>query len=190
MKKYAAKLLEIGKEKSPIPTDYYSRTNQRVFDFLPAESTDLYRPSFRVLSINLGNGKAEILLTNLSKNEFPSETLKHLYSKRWGIETSFRSLKYSVGLLHLHSKIPDLILQEVFSAFLIFNFAQAVTWNVKVSRPRAKQKQRLNFFNAVFACCAFLRCLFRQLEGLLSRKRFPLETGSLGFIFPRGSRHL
>ena len=168
---------KLERKNTTIPTDYYPLTNQRVFDFLPTESTDFYRLSFRVLSIDLGNGKTEILLTNLSKNEFPSETLKHLYSKRWGIETSFRSLKYSVGLIHLHSKIPDLILQEVFSAFLIFDFAQAVTWNVKVSRPRAKQKQRLNFSDAVFACCAFLRKPFRELEGLLYRKRFPVRRG-------------
>ncbi|NBK77444.1 hypothetical protein D5272_02295 [bacterium D16-76] len=116
-------------------------------------------------------------LTNLSKNEFPPRDLKVLYARQWGIETSFCSLKYSVGLIHLHSKIPDLILQEIFSAFLIFNFAQATAWNVKVSRPRAKQKQRLNFSDAAFACWAFLRCPFRQLEGLFSRKRFPVKRG-------------
>ena len=164
-------------QKSSIPTDYYPLTNQRVFDFLPTESTDFYRLSFRIVRINFGNGKSETLLTNLSKNEFPPETLKHLYAKRWGIETSFRSLKYSVGLIHLHSKIPDLILQEIFAAFLIFNFAQAAAWNVKLSRHKAKQKHRLNFSDAVFACCAFLRKPFREMEMLLSRKYFPIKRG-------------
>lgn len=161
----------------PVPADYYPLTNQRVFDFLPVESAGFYRLSFRIVRVNFGNGKTETLLTNLDKNEFPSETLKVLYAKRWGIETSFRSLKYSVGLIHLHSKIPELILQEIFSAFLIFNFAQAAAWNVKLSYQRAKQKQRLNFSDAVFACCAFLQKPFQELEGLLYRKRFPVRRG-------------
>ena len=161
----------------PVPADFYKLTSQRVFDFLPAESVGFYRLSFRIVRVNFCNGKTETFLTNLNKNQFPPETLKALYAKRWGIETSFRSLKYSVALIHLHSKIPELILQEVFAAFLIFNFAQAAAWNVKLSCHKTKQKQRLNFSDAVFACCAFLRKPFRELEGLLYRKRFPVRRG-------------
>lgn len=51
----------------------------------------------------------------------PLAVLKALYARRWGIETSFRSLKYAVGLIHLHAKKPDLVLQEIFASFLIFN---------------------------------------------------------------------
>ncbi len=58
-------------------------------------------------------------------------TLKALYARRWGIETSFRSLKYAVGLIHLHAKKPDLVLQEIFASFLIFNFTQAAAWAVE-----------------------------------------------------------
>ena len=161
----------------PVPADYYKLTSQRVFDFLPVESVGFYRLSFRIVRVNFCNGKTETFLTNLNKNQFPPETLKALYAKRWGIETSFRSLKYSVALIHLHSKIPELILQEVFAAFLIFNFAQAAAWNVKLSCHNTKQKQRLNFSDAVFACCAFLRKPFRELEGLLYRKRFLVRRG-------------
>ena len=73
-------------------------------------------------------------------DRFPLAALKVLYARRWGIETSFRSLKYAVGLIHLHAKKPDLVLQEVFASFLIFNFTQAAAWAVDASQGTAKYK--------------------------------------------------
>ena len=46
----------------------------------------------------------ETLVTNLPADQYPPNKLKELYALRWGIETSFRSLKYTVGLLSFHSK--------------------------------------------------------------------------------------
>lgn len=37
-------------------------------------------------------------------NEFPADVLRQLYGIRWEIETSFRDLKYTVGILHFHLK--------------------------------------------------------------------------------------
>lgn len=45
-----------------------------------------------------------MLLTNLSKDEFTPEKLKEIYVMRWGVETSFRNLKYIIGMLKFHSK--------------------------------------------------------------------------------------
>ncbi|WP_282432990.1 transposase [Desulfosporosinus meridiei] len=42
--------------------------------------------------------------TNLNAEDFPPEKIKQLYNLRWGIETSFKELKYAVGLASLHSK--------------------------------------------------------------------------------------
>lgn len=50
-----------------------------------------------------------------------------MYAMRWGIETSFRELKYSVTLLHLHSKKVDFIYQEVFAKLIMYNFYQMIT---------------------------------------------------------------
>ena len=49
---------------------------------------------------------------------------------RWGIETSFRSLKYSVGLIHLHAKKPDLVLQEISPVF-----SSSTSENYSLSAP-------------------------------------------------------
>ena len=84
---------------------------------------------------HLAQGSALVLfvITNLDPDRFPLAALKALYARRWGIETSFRSLKYAVGLIHLHAKKPDLVLQEVFASFLIFNFT--------LIRKKRQQKQ-------------------------------------------------
>lgn len=46
----------------------------------------------------------ETVLTNLDGQIYPPQKLKELYAGRWGIETSFRDLKYTLGMLHFHSK--------------------------------------------------------------------------------------
>ena len=52
----------------------------------------------------LSDSSYETVITNLDAEEYSPEELKQLYGMRWGIETSFRELKYTVGLLHFHAK--------------------------------------------------------------------------------------
>ena len=44
----------------------------------------------------------ETVITNLSRNEFSMEDICEIYNMRWGEETSFRELKYAIGLNALH----------------------------------------------------------------------------------------
>ena len=74
------------------------------FDYLPHGEKGTYPMNFRIVRFPIAEGKYEVLITNLPKNEFSIEELKELYHMRWGIETSFRELKYSIGLIHFHSK--------------------------------------------------------------------------------------
>ena len=54
-------------------------------------------------------------------NEFSTEEIKELYALRWGIETSFRELKYAVGLTSFHSKKHEYIIQEIWARLLLYN---------------------------------------------------------------------
>jgi hypothetical protein len=147
------------------------------FDFLESNSPDFYEISFRIVRLQTDSGNTETLITNLDPDRFPLAALKALYARRWGIETSFRSLKYAVGLIHLHAKKPDLVLQEVFASFLIFNFTQAAAWVVDAPQGTAKYKPHVNFSDAVFACCAFLRRSAADPLPLLQRRLLPLRPG-------------
>ena len=69
---------------------------------------------------------------------------------RWGIETSFRDLKYSVGLVHLHGKSDQFVEQEVYAALTAFNYASRISREVVIRQPKdGIYAYRVNFRNAV-----------------------------------------
>ncbi len=153
----------------PVPERYYQIQNGVTFDFLDAESEAFYTFTARIVRLELEDGSTQMLITNLNPTQFPLSVLQTLYAKRWGIETSFRKLKYTVGLIHLHSRKSDLVLQEIFAAFTIFNFTQAAAWNADEGWGRSKYKRRVNFSHAVYLCCETLRCKAGEIVGLLER---------------------
>jgi len=152
----------------PVPERYYQVLNSVTFDYLDSES-DFYTFSARIVRLKLEDGSTQMLITNLDQTEFPLPVLQALYAKCWGIETSFRALKYKVGLIHLHSRKPDLVLQEIFAAFTIFNFTQAAAWNVDEGWGRSRYERRVNFSHAIYLCCEALRGKLGDIKGLLER---------------------
>ena len=84
------------------------------------ESPFLFR--YRCVRFEITTGVYETLVTNLSRDEFPLEEMKDLYHMRWGIETSFRELKYAIGLVNFHARKEEYILQEIYARLTIYNF--------------------------------------------------------------------
>lgn len=166
----------------PIPEQYYRLPGSIQFDFLDAESEDFYQFSARIVCLKRKDGKTQLLLTNLDAGQFPLSAIQTLYARRWGIETSFRQLKYTVGLIHLHSRKSDLVLQEIFSAFTVFNFSQAAAWNANENCGCSKYKRRVNFAHAVYLCCEVLRGRVGEVAGLLERTLEPCRPGR---FYPR-----
>jgi len=115
-----------------------------------------YPMHLRVVRFMLPSGEYETLVTSLPRKAFPSRVIAELYHRRWGIETSFRSLKYTVGLVNLHGKSDDFVVQELYAALTIFNFASRVTSATVIQKPPGKL-YRANFKMAVFLCREFLR---------------------------------
>ncbi len=89
-------------------------TNQ-IFDYLPVGSMEEYTLKFRVVRFPISENRYESIITNLGEDEFSPKDIKEMYNLRWGIETSFRELKYAIGLANLHSKKVDYIKQEIFA---------------------------------------------------------------------------
>ena len=130
------------------------------FDYLPqttkkAVPMQPYYLSFRVVRFKLTQDSYEVLLTNLSEDEFSVVDLKELYAMRWGIETSFRDLKYSLALSYFHSKKTENILQEVFARLTMHNFAELITSHVVVKQKSRKHLYKINFAAAVHICRNF-----------------------------------
>lgn len=156
---------QLRQQGIPVPEHYYRLPNSIPFDFLGTESTAFYEFSARIVRLTLKDGRTQLLITNLDAEQFPLSALRELYARRWGIETSFRELKYTVGLIHLHSRKSDLVLQEIFAAFTVFNFTQAVAWSADEGCGHSKYKRRVNFAHAVYLCCEALRGKVLKLLG-------------------------
>ena len=68
---------------------------------------------------------------------------------RWGIETSFRSLKYTIGLLYFHTKKAEYISQEVFARLIMYNFSELITSNLIIQKDKRKFVYKANFSRVV-----------------------------------------
>ena len=165
-----------------VPEHYYRLPNSIPFDFLDVESTDFYEFSARIVRLQLKDGRTQLLLTNLDAAQFPLSEIRALYARRWGIETSFRELKYTVGLMHLHSRKSALVLQEIFAAFTVFNFMQAAAWSANEDCGSSKYKRRVNFAHAVYLCCEALRGKSAEITELLERTLTPRRPDR---VYPR-----
>ena len=153
-------------------------------DYLPTGSHKhdpivFYSLPFRVVRFRLSDSSYETVITNLDSEEFPPDELKRLYSMRWGIETSFRELKYTVGLLHFHAKKVENITQEIFARLIMYNFAELITSHVVIQKPNRKHPCKANFSIAVQACRQFLLGNISppDVEATISRNVSVIRTG-------------
>ena len=93
------------------PQRYRILSKDSSFDLCDLHDRLFYDLTFRVVCVRLSDNSFEYLVTNLPEGEFPAAALKELYHLRWGIETSFRQLKYTVGMNAFHTKKAEFIRQ-------------------------------------------------------------------------------
>ena len=130
------------------------------FDYLPKTNRKhdpavFFKLPFRIVRFNISEYTYETVVTNLDTVAFPPSELKKLYAMRWGIETSFRELKYTVGLLHFHAKKVEHIYQEVFARLIMYNFTELITSPVISHKADCKYAYKANFTVAVHVCRQF-----------------------------------
>lgn len=139
------------------PNDYHFLAHTHTFDFLETslrkhQPIQWYELKFRMVRLEISPGQYETLLTN---TDYSIEELKNLYASRWGIETSFRDLKYSVGLVNFHAKKKEGLLQEIYARFINFNFTKWVTSQIVIQKARKKGAYKICFSDAAYACRLF-----------------------------------
>ena len=150
------------------------------FDYLEYGSKDTYPLSFRIVRIKLSDDSFECLVTNLPADEFPQKRLKELYCARWGIESSFRKLKYTIGLSSFHSYKPELIRQEIWARLIAYNLTETMINCTVVKRAKRKHSYKVNFSVAAHICRVFLRPSTEEnpidVIALLSRELIPIRN--------------
>lgn len=148
------------------------------------KTSGAYPLSFRLIKLRVTDDSYELLLTNLPENAFSLHEIRTLYNLRWGIETSFRALKYTVGLLHFHTKKTENILKEIFARISLYNFSSLVALFSAIPASDRKYPCKVKFSVAVHLCRQFILGSVSPpvLEALLLRHTFPIRTGR---SFPR-----
>jgi hypothetical protein len=125
-----------------------------------------------------------LLITNLNRKEFSSKDLKEIYHLRWGIETSFRELKYAIGLTNFHAKKVEYIKQEIFARLTLYNYCELITGYVVVQRKEKNKKYQVNFTLAIYICREYLRDTRNisppDIELLINRNTLPVRLGRKG----------
>ncbi|MBQ7469861.1 MAG: IS4 family transposase [Pseudobutyrivibrio sp.] len=154
------------------------------FDYLPLklkkhEDAQFFELYFRIVRFKVNENLYETVLTNLNKNDYTPEKLKELYNSRWGIETSFRDLKYTIGMLAFHSKKVMCIHQEIYAHLIMYNFAEMITSHVIIEKKQRKYTYKANFSVALHVCRQFFRgkTTSPNLETIIERNTIPIRTG-------------
>lgn len=161
------------------PKLYRYLSASSTFDFLPKESKDTYPLKFRIIRLKISENNYETIVTNLYDDEFSAEDIKMIYKMRWGIETSFRELKYHVGLIAFHSKKKDCVIQEIFASLIMYNFSMLITENILIDDDKHnKYRSKVNYAVAIHICITFYRCNNvspSHLRKLIARNKCPVR---------------
>jgi hypothetical protein len=179
-RKQTNEVKELLKDKN----HYHYMPHNSTFDYLPENSrksdpTVMYRLQFRIVRFKITKDTYEVVVTNLDRMDFPPRILKELYSMRWGIETSFRDLKYTIGLLHFHSKKAEFILQEIYARLIMYNFSEIITSHVIIEKRNRKYDYKVNFSVAAHICREFFldKVTPLNVEALIARYITPIRPG-------------
>lgn len=149
------------------------------FDYLDSDSRKEYSLSLRVLRFKISDDGYENIITNLPIEDFSVEEIKWLYGLRWGIETSFRELKYTLGSKNFHSKKREYIELEIWARLILYNFCSVITKHVVLQQKSGKHTYQVNYTIAYQACHYFLRLhngeVPPDIESLIRQNTLPVR---------------
>ncbi len=150
------------------------------FDYISYGSYDTYELAFRVVRFPLNGASYECIVTNLPRDDFQPEQIKALYYSRWGIESSFRKLKYTIGLSNFHSYKPQYIEQEIWAKLIAYNITETLVNCTVLETHDTKHEYKVNFTMAAHICRVFLRLATEKdqydVMSLLQRELIPIRS--------------
>lgn len=100
---------------------------------------------------------------------------------RWGIETSFRELKYAVGLTGFHAKKREYIIQEIWAHLILYNFCEIIPAHISIRECTTKHTYQINYTFAIHICRYFISKMAEKsppdVEALISKEILPVRPG-------------
>lgn len=148
------------------------------FDYLEYEQ-DYYDMKFRVVRFKITADTYECLITNLNQDEFTPKDLKEIYHMRWNEETSFRELKYKVGLINFHSKKRNFLKQEIYARFILFNVSNMIIETISLQKECVKYVWKVNYATALTNIRRYLKKEIDENNLITRIKKFliPIRPG-------------
>jgi len=170
------------KRRHPECADRYRYVGpEATFDYIGPGEDGEYPLSLRVIRLEVAPGVFENIATDLPVEGFGADEIGDLYHLRWGIETSFRDLKHTIGATNFHSKKPEYITQEIWARLILFNFCAIITAHVVVVQEDTVYAYQVNFSLAMKICHDFLRLREDKpppdVEGLIGSYTLPIRPG-------------
>ena len=187
---------EVTRKQSNIyknhPERFIVLRKDRPFDLIPVDDKNASFPmSVRIIKIELDTGITEYLLTNLPESQFDITLIRDIYHMRWGIETSFRYLKYNIALNYFHSCLRELIIQEFYARLILYNMTMLLISCVKVVQSGQNHRRKVSVSDAVITCRDFLiqriknaeirELLLKYLTDIRPGRKFPRKVRSKRF---------
>ena len=174
-------LTRCNRSDIPIHGDYRRFIGKSVsFDYIEYGARDTYDLSFRIVRFPISEDTYESIVTNLPEDEFPLKRIKEIYFCRWGVETSFRKLKYTIGLSSFHSHKPEFIKQEIWARMIAYNITETIINYTVVHTGETKHVYKINFSVAAHICRSFLRPAAEErlidVVALLQRELIPIRN--------------
>jgi len=172
--------------------DYRVISSSTQFDFLKHGESGEIALTTRIVRVKIAEGVYEYLATNLNRAEFPILSLKEIYRLRWGIETSFRDLKHILGAEKFRSRHRELVIQEIWSRMILYNFCMEIINQVELKKQGCKYVYRINIAQALKICHEFLRACRHVRTSMnvpgwiLKAEPCPVREGR---SFPRNKKH-
>lgn len=133
------------------------------FDFLEPGKAGEVPVTIRIARVKIGEDSYEYLATDLPPAEFSLLELKDLYRLRWGIETSFRDLKHTLGAEKFRSRHREFVIQELWARMILYNFCMEIANQVSLRKRSCKYVYRINIAQALKVCHEFL-CSCEELR--------------------------
>lgn len=150
------------------------------FDYIEYGSRNTYELSFRIIRYPLSDSSYECIVTNLPEDEFSPDRIKEVYFSRWGVESSFRKLKYTIGLSNFHAYKPEYIKQEIWARMITYNMTETLINHTVISKKETKYEYKVNFSVAAHICRAFLRPTTKKgqikVMSLLQKELIPIRS--------------
>lgn len=174
-------LVRSHSKKIIVPDGCYKRFVDKAasFDYIEYGSNGTYELSFRIVRFPLSENSFECIATNLPADEFPPERIKECYFARWGIESSFRKLKYTIGLSNFHAYKPEYVKQEIWASLTAYNITETIVSHTVIEKHDTKHDYKVNFAVAAHICRAFLRQSAGEVPievmALLQRELVPIR---------------